>query len=88
VKAGILKQPNQENLEEKKTIEPQAQQTEFTNPKENNTQQRQVTWEDTTMDTSRSANSSLSRSVTNSKITSVKKDIDAKIESLKNNFEQ
>jgi hypothetical protein len=88
VKSGILKQPNQGSSIENGTAENQNQGTKQTEQDDNNSHQRQVTFENKTTDTSRSTNSSLSRSVTNSKINSANKDIDAEIESLKNNFEQ
>jgi hypothetical protein len=87
-KAGILKQPNQGGLVANGTAGHQNQGTKHIKEDDNNSHQQQVTSENTTTDTSRSTNSSLSRSVTNSKINSVKKDIDAEIESLKNNFKQ
>jgi hypothetical protein len=49
----------------------------------NSTTQRQVSWDGNTTDTSRSTGSSLSRSVTNSKMLNFKKDIDFEINELK-----
>lgn len=54
---------------------------------ETNSTQRQVTWDTNTMDTSRSTGSSLSRSMTNSKIQNIKKDIDSEIKELKEKLE-
>jgi hypothetical protein len=54
---------------------------------ENTSTQRQVSQESQTMDTSRSTESSLSRSLTNSKAQSSKTDIDREIAELKNNLE-
>jgi hypothetical protein len=48
---------------------------------------RQVSWDGSTTDTSRSAGSSLSRSITNSKKINFKKDIDEEIKELKDNLE-
>jgi hypothetical protein len=53
---------------------------------DNITTQRQVSWDGNTLDTGRSPGSSLSRSITNSKIQNFKKDIDAEIQELKNNL--
>jgi hypothetical protein len=83
VKAGIVKQKNQESsdavlqnaIQEKEKSKVSDSVTNFQDPGEN-----------VTNDTS--INSSLSRSVTNSKINSTSKDIDAEIASLKTNLEQ
>jgi hypothetical protein len=85
VKAGILKDSNSSKL----IKTPTTQEIETDN--DNNTQdltdtsstQRQVSWDSNTTDTSRSIGSSLSRSMTNSKIQNFKKDIDMEIQELK-----
>jgi hypothetical protein len=85
VKAGILKDSNSSKL----IKTPTTQEIETDN--DNNTQdltdtsstQRQVSWDSNTTDTNRSIGSSLSRSMTNSKIQNFKKDIDMEIQELK-----
>jgi hypothetical protein len=89
VKAGILKLPSaamrlDNNNSEINTHEQNQKTPDNT---ESTPNQRQVSWESTTMDTSRSMGSSLSRSVTNSKIQSFKIDIDNEIQELKTNLE-
>jgi hypothetical protein len=51
------------------------------------TGKRQVSWDENTIDTGRSPGSSLSRSITNSKIQTIKRDIDAELKELKENLE-
>jgi hypothetical protein len=86
VKAGIIKQPNQENLNEDQKATSQEQGKKHIEAENNKTNNCQAPGETMTNDTS--INSSLSRSVTNSKINSTTKDIDAEIASLRNNLEQ
>jgi hypothetical protein len=88
VTAGILKQSNFDKIKPKTpnsvSQESDSNQLDIT---DNNATHRQVTWDGSTTDTSRSAGSSLSRSVTNSKIINFKKDIDDEIKELKENLE-
>jgi hypothetical protein len=88
VKAGILKQPNHSKIttENRNTTTQESDSTY--DSVVNLTSQRQVSWDGNTMDTSRSTGSSLSRSMTNSKIQSFKKDIDNEIQELKTSFER
>jgi hypothetical protein len=87
-KSGILKQPSspKTKLADNNTI---TQEQEITSQEQsdNSTTQRQVSWDGNTIDTSRSTGSSLSRSMTNSKIQSFKKDIDNEIQELRTNLE-
>jgi hypothetical protein len=86
-KAGILKQTNKnaginKSLSDSETI---ASTQDSTN---SSTSQRQVSWDDNTTEANRSMWSSLSRSVTNSKILNIKKDFETEIKSIKSDMEQ
>jgi hypothetical protein len=74
-KTGILKQPQQ--ISGNQNIETQTQATDTTqdSTSTSNKSQRQVSWDDSTNETNRSPGSSLSRSVTNSKLTNIKKEV-------------
>jgi hypothetical protein len=89
VKTGILKQPNstQNKNNNISKIQQEYDINQQVNHSINSTTQRQVTWDGNTTDTSRSTGSSLSRSVTNSKMMNFKKDIDFEINELKTNLE-
>jgi hypothetical protein len=89
VKTGILKQPNL-TQNKNNNISKISQEYDINQQADhsiNSTTQRQVSWDGNTTDTSRSTGSSLSRSVTNSKMLNFKKDIDFEINELKTNLE-
>jgi hypothetical protein len=89
VKTGILKKSEQQGtlpFSQKSTtgtitMETNTQLSEFSNS-------RQVSWDENISDTSRLTGSSLSRSMTNSKLQSLKKDFDAELKEIKNNLER
>jgi hypothetical protein len=86
-KNGILKQPQQ--TIEGQNQEAHTQATDTTQDCTNATNsQCQVSWEENTTETNRSLGSSLSRSVTNSKLTNIKRDVDSKIKEIKTDMEQ
>jgi hypothetical protein len=88
VKAGILKQPNHSKITTANSNNITQESDSTYDTVVNPASQRQVSWDGNTTDTSRSTGSSLSRSITNSKIQSFKKDIDNEIQELKTNFER
>jgi hypothetical protein len=65
----------------------QQQDMTIKNTSTSETGKRQVSWDENTIDTGRSPGSSLSRSITNSKIQTMKRDIDAELKELKENLE-
>jgi hypothetical protein len=88
VKAGILKQPNHHKITTANSNNITQESDQIYDTVANPTSQRQVSWDGNTTDTSRSTGSSLSRSITNSKIQNFKKDIDNEIHKLKTNLER
>jgi hypothetical protein len=85
-KAGILKPPpNQSNPATPEFI---LQSTPNTQGSSTASTQRQVSWDDSITATSRSMGSSLSRSMTNSKIINIKKEFEQEIQELNNKLEQ
>jgi hypothetical protein len=86
-KNGILKQPQQ--MTTSQNTEARTQATDTTHDSTNTTNsQRQVSWDENTIDTNRSPGSSLSRSVTNSKLTNIHRDVDSEIKEIKTDMEQ
>jgi hypothetical protein len=87
-KTGILKQPQQ--ISGNQNIETQTQATDTTqdSTSTSNKSQRQVSWDDSTNETNQSPGSSLSRSVTNSKLTNIKQEVDNEIKEIKMDMEQ
>jgi hypothetical protein len=87
VKSGILKQSNFPKNSSANSNTITQEQELIQDMSDNTTTQRQVSWDGSTTDTSRSTGSSLSRSVTTSKIQNFKKDVDNEIQELKTKFE-
>jgi hypothetical protein len=89
VKSGIIKETSTiQNTTNNNVGEINKQDSNGNKNMETASTQQQVSQESQTMDTSRSTESSLSRSLTNSKAQSSKTDIDWEIAELKNNLEQ
>jgi hypothetical protein len=88
-RSGILKRsehqsstnPNQKSIAGTASMETISQESESTNS-------RQVSWDENISDTSRLTGSSLSRSMTNSKIQSLKKEIEHDMKEIKNSLER
>jgi hypothetical protein len=91
VRSGILKPasiPNKEKTSSSESQSPTDETTDTQSSNENsNSSQRQVSWDSSTADTNRSMGSSLSRSITNSKIQSFKKDIDTELKEIKSSLD-
>jgi hypothetical protein len=86
-KNGILKQPQQAPINQ--STEETTQATETTQDSTNtNNSQRQVSWDDNTTETNRSQGSSLSRSVANSKLTNINRDVENEINEMKLEMEK
>jgi hypothetical protein len=90
VKIGILKEPTITSKPNTTTNTQKPTQEYHTNTQDTEdifTTQRQVSWDSNTTDTGRSTGSSLSRSITNSKMLNLKKDIDVEIRDMKGKLE-
>jgi hypothetical protein len=70
------------------TAESTSQASVRTEDSQESSTQRQVSWNSTTTDTGRSLGSSLSKSVTISKFTNFKKDLDSEIKAIRSDMEQ
>jgi hypothetical protein len=87
IKAGILKSPSIPNKTTTTSFDTQSQTDRPDTQISKENSQRQVSWDNSTTEMNRSMGSSLSRSITNSNIQSVKKDIDAKLKEIKSSLE-
>jgi hypothetical protein len=87
-KVGILKQSQSTVNAHSNDTQTQATNTTQDSTSTTTTTQRQVSWDDSTTEANRSLGSSLSRSVTNSKLTNIKKDIDNEIKEIKPDMEE
>lgn len=89
-KTGIINNNNTASTQAT-TPDPMQQEPEATTPENGGNgenQKRQVSWDVSTYDTSRSTGSSLSRSLTNSKAQNIKQDIDTQLQEIKENLEK